>query len=78
MIDAPATIPELEPTMPQDTDLDATLISLRDSLGDLSTLVNIVLGLRRNADRLTLPLASVLVEVRDEINHTLTILGGRP
>jgi hypothetical protein len=59
-----------------DADLDSALLQLRDSLGDLATLTNIIIGLRRNAARLTLPLASVLVETRDAIDHTLRLLEG--
>jgi hypothetical protein len=64
--------------MHDDADLDAALTTLRDSLGDLSTLNNIVLSLRRDADRLKEPLTTVLPETRDVIDATLAILEDRP
>jgi hypothetical protein len=60
-----------------DADLDAALIRLRDSLGDLSTLNNIILGLRHNAARLMEPMTAVLYESRDAIDHTLAVVEGR-
>lgn len=59
-------------------DLDAALIRLRDSLGDLSTLNNIIISLRRNTDRLLDPFTSVLQECRGAIDHTLSVLEERP
>jgi hypothetical protein len=76
MIDAPRMIPQ-ETTMEPD-DLDAALIRLRDSLGDLATLSNIIISIRRNADRLLDPLTSVLQETRNAIDHTLSVLEDRP
>jgi hypothetical protein len=58
-------------------DLDAALLALRDSLGDLSTLNNIVLSLRRNADRLTEALTSVLHTCRAAIDAVLILIEGR-
>jgi hypothetical protein len=60
-----------------DADLAAALVALRDSLGDLATLNNIILGLRHNAARLLSPLATVLHETRDAIDHVLTLIEGR-
>lgn len=64
--------------MPDDADLAAALLALRESLGDLATLNNIGLGLRRNADRLTAPLTSVLHAAHDAIDRALTLLEDRP
>jgi hypothetical protein len=60
-----------------DADLDAALVTLRDSMGDLSTLTNIILGLRRSADRLMEPMTTVLIETRDAINTVLQHLETR-
>lgn len=61
-----------------DTDLDAALSALRDSLGDLATLNDIIISIRRNADRLLDPLTSVLHEARNAIDRTLSVLEDRP
>jgi hypothetical protein len=66
-----------ETTMEPD-DLNAALVALRDSLGDLATLNDIIISIRRNADRLLDPLTSVLQETRNAIDRTLSVLEERP
>ena len=56
--------------MESDT-IDTALTQLRESLADLATLNNICLWLRHNAERLLTPLATVLHESRDAIDHVL-------
>jgi hypothetical protein len=76
MNDAPRMIAQ-ELAM-NDTDLDAALMARNDCAADLSTLSTIILGLRKNADRLAAPLTTILHETRDAINRTLSVLENRP
>jgi hypothetical protein len=64
--------------IPHDEALDAALIRLSESIGDLATMTSILLSLQRNLKRLETPLTTVLIETRDIIDETLSILENRP
>jgi hypothetical protein len=60
-----------------DSTIDTALNNLRQVLADMSLLVAIAADLRRNTDRLLVPLASELRRVRDAINTSLDVLPNR-
>ena len=62
-------------TPPSDTpDLETALAELRQSMADLGVVCGIVLDLRRNADRLLVPLRDELLKVQTAIANVLPLL----
>jgi hypothetical protein len=59
-------------------DLDTALAALQQSLSDALSLANILISMRRNADRLRSPLVTTLTETRAVLDHALTLMEDRP
>jgi hypothetical protein len=62
--------------MAPDDDIDTILADLRKEVGNVLTLINIVIALRRNSAHLLELLRSMMVDLCEEIERTLPRLQG--
>jgi hypothetical protein len=60
--------------MTQPDPIDTTLAELRQSFADISTMINIVVALRRNSGHLLQLLRSMMVDLSEQIDQALPFL----